>query len=312
MVYSSSLGVNPVTSDIGLSPQGSNYLWALFGVFSLALVILAFLTHTRPKNHRAFHHIGMAILAVTAVQYATQASNLGYASVPVEFIRSGSRGAFQVIGGAPIPPTRSIFYAKWVGYAVTMPLLVLLLLLATGFTLSRVFIVLFFTLLWIVCYLIGALIPTRYKWAFFTSGTVSLLYAVWSFVHPGRRSARNLGAEHDRSYFGHATALAFFFLIYPVVWGLSEGGNVLRVASEMFWYGVLDFLTKVAWLFSFLFAIEGIDYQSFGFHSGKYTDLPRGTNGGGNGQTDMAQHAGAGGPAATGASAGADAGTVQA
>ncbi|BGP43734.1 plasma membrane heat shock protein [Rhodotorula kratochvilovae] len=305
MVYSSSLEVNPVTSDIGLSPQGSNYLWALFGIFSLALLILAFITHSRRKHHRAFHYLAMAILAVTVVHYAAQASNLGYASVPVEWIRSGSRGAFQVLGGAPIPPTRSIFYSKWVGYAITMPLLVLLLLLATGFTLSRIFITLFFTLLWVVCFLIAALIPTRYKWTFFTLGTVSLLYVLWNVVHPGSRSARTLGREYHRGYSGHAFALAFLFLLYPIAWGLSEGGNVVRVASEMFWYGVLDFFTKVVWLFSFLFTVEGLDYGRFGFHSGKYTDTQHAGNGaygpgpGGNAHGDMAQR-GAGGPGMAG------------
>lgn len=42
------------------------------------------------------------------------------------------------------PSSRS----QWVGYVLTMPLLVLMLLLATGFTLSRIFLVLFFTVLW--------------------------------------------------------------------------------------------------------------------------------------------------------------------
>lgn len=108
------------------------------------------------------------------MHYAIEASNLGYASVPVEWVRSGSRGQLQVLAGAPTPPTRSIFYSQvrldfalfqkggagrvadsspssrsqWVGYVLTMPLLVLMLLLATGFTLSRIFLVLFFTVLW--------------------------------------------------------------------------------------------------------------------------------------------------------------------
>lgn len=32
-------------------------------------------------------------------------------------------------------------------------------------------------------------------------------------------------------------------------------------------YGVLDFLTRVVWLFAFLFAIEGLAYERFGFVS---------------------------------------------
>ncbi|GAA5940110.1 hypothetical protein JCM3775_007266, partial [Rhodotorula graminis] len=166
--------IGSVTSDIGLAPAGSVWLWTLFGVFTVSLLVLLGLAHSRSQQHCAFHYVAIVVLAITAVHYAVQASNLGYASVPVEWVRSGSRGQSQVRAGAPSPPTRSIFYAQWVGYVLTTPLLVLMLLLATGFTLSRIFLVLFFTVLWTVCLLIGALIPTRYKWALYAFAVAAL------------------------------------------------------------------------------------------------------------------------------------------
>ncbi|GAA5895589.1 hypothetical protein JCM8208_005275 [Rhodotorula glutinis] len=279
MGYTSSIDTNPVTSNIGLSPAGSNWLWALFGIFTISLLVLLGLAHSRPQQHRAFHYLGIVVLAITAVHYAVQASNLGYASVPVEWVRSGSRGQLQLLGGAPSPPTRSIFYSQWVGYVLTMPLLVLMLLLATGFTLSRIFLVLFFTILWTVCLLIGALIPTRYKWALYAFAVTSLFYTLWNMTFPASRSARTLGREYHRNHVGHAWGLSILFLFYPLVWGLSEGSNILTVSSQMFWYGVLDFLIKVCWLFAFLFGIESLDYSRFGFHSGKYTDLAQDIDG---------------------------------
>lgn len=92
-------------------------------------------------------------------------------------------------------------------------------------------------------------------------------------------------------------------------------------------YGVLDFLTRVVWLFAFLFAIEGLAYERFGFvstsshftlteanfassrqHSGKATDgaddrgNATGTNVGGNQPATMRSTNGGGGPpASTGA-----------
>ncbi|GAA6003333.1 opsin family protein [Rhodotorula paludigena] len=274
MVYSSSIAVNPVTSNIGLSPQGSNYLWALFGIFALTLLTLAFIAHSRHKHARAFHFLALAVAATTTVQYATMASNLGYASVPVEFVRNGTRGVTQILSGAPIPPTRSIFYVRYIAHMITTPLLLLMLLLCTGFALSRIFIVLFFAVLATVCALVGALVPTRYKWAFYTFGVVSLLYVLWSLLFPARRSSRRLGKGYHQTYTGGAFSLAFFLLIYPIVWGLAEGGNVIRVASEMFWYGVLDVLSKTVWLLGYLFSIESLEYDAFQLHSGKFTDPP--------------------------------------
>ncbi|BGP27894.1 hypothetical protein Rt10032_c14g5237 [Rhodotorula toruloides] len=305
--YTSSISTNPVTSNIGLSRPGSNWAWAMFGIFTLSMLTLGVVAHSRPMRHRAFHYIGLAILAATALHWATQASNLGYTSVPVEFVRSGSRGANQLRGGAPFPPTRSIFYARYIGWAVTWPLLVLLVLLATGFNLSRIFVVLFFALFSIIAALVGTLVRSRYRWMYYVFAVSSLFYVVWHLLHPAPRSARRLGADRGRVIRSAATSLGLLFLIYPIVWGLCEYGNVLTVSSEMFWYGVLDFLTRVVWLFAFLFAIEGLAYERFGFHSGKGTDGAdyRGnatsTSVAGNQGAPMRSTNGGGGPASTGA-----------
>ena len=42
--------------------------------------------------------------------------------------------------------------------------------------------------------------------------------------------------------------------MYPLVWGLSEGGNVLSPSGEMVWYGALDVLAGPALLFALLWA----------------------------------------------------------
>lgn len=144
----------------------------------------AFFAHSRPKGRRAFHYLAFAILVTTAIAYSTLAANLSYTPVPVEFVRSGSRGADQLAAGAAFPPTRSIFYGRvrpvhfvvseglnaphgetsgadrelrptqYIDWIIVTPLLLLMLLLCTGFTLSRIFIVLF---LQIVVMCVGAL-----------------------------------------------------------------------------------------------------------------------------------------------------------
>ncbi|BGP58413.1 plasma membrane heat shock protein [Rhodotorula sphaerocarpa] len=271
--YTSSLQVDPVRATIGLSAPGSNYAWALFGVFVIAALLLAAAAHSRPKGMRAFHYLGMAVLVTTTISYAGLAANLSYTPVPVEFVRSGSRGAAQIAGGAQVPPTRSIFYGRYIDWIIVTPLLLLTLLLNTGFTLSRIFIILYFQIVMIACGLIGALIPTRYKWAFYAFGCASLFYILWNVIFPGRKSAYRLGDDVGRTYTGHTLALGFLFTLYPLCWALCEGGNVLTVTSEFIWYGVLDLLVKVFWLFSFLFSIEDVPYDIYGFRSSKVTDV---------------------------------------
>jgi bacteriorhodopsin len=38
--------------------------------------------------------------------------------------------------------------------------------------------------------------------------------------------------------------LTLIWLLYPVAWGLSEGGNVIHPDSEAIFYGVLDICAK--------------------------------------------------------------------
>ena len=39
----------------------------------------------------------------------------------------------------------------------------------------------------------------------------------------------------------------FLWFLYPIAWGLSEGGNVIHPDSEAIFYGVLDILAKPVW-----------------------------------------------------------------
>ncbi|THG95166.1 hypothetical protein EW026_g6438 [Hermanssonia centrifuga] len=40
----------------------------------------------------------------------------------------------------------------------------------------------------------------------------------------------------------------------------------------MIWYGILDCITGPVFLLFFLFRLNSVDYSTFGFQSGKYTD----------------------------------------
>ena len=64
--------------------------------------------------------------------------------------------------------------------------------------------------------------------------------------------------------------LAFMLVMYPICWALSEGANVISPSSEMIWYGILDILAGPVFLFFFLWELRGVDYHTFGLHSGKF------------------------------------------
>ena len=99
----------------------------------------------------------------------------------------------------------------------------------------------------------------------------------YALLVQGRRTTFAAEGAFRKKYMMSAGFLSFMLLTYPVCWALSEGANVISPTSEMIWYGILDCITGPLFLLVHLFLLRSVDYESFGFSSGKYTDrsLPR-------------------------------------
>ena len=90
-------------------------------------------------------------------------------------------------------------------------------------------------------------------------------------LHAPRTEFAAAGAFKS-GYLMSAGFLSFMLFTYPLCWALAEGSNVISVTSEMIWYGILDCITGPIFLLFFLWQLRTVDYESFGFSSGKYTD----------------------------------------
>jgi bacteriorhodopsin len=89
--------------------------------------------------------------------------------------------------------------------------------------------------------LAGAFTESNYKWGYFVFSLVALFYIIYSLAIPGRRHASAVGPEVLRTY--HASGgLLLVALLYPICWGVSEGGNVITPDSEAVFYGILDII----------------------------------------------------------------------
>ncbi|KAH9900708.1 hypothetical protein C8Q73DRAFT_786128 [Cubamyces lactineus] len=216
------LDVNPPNATYNLSTHGSDWLWTVFSIFGLSLFVITAWTFMRPRGARLFHQIAIVVITTGALSYFSMASDLGATPIPVEFRGTG---------------TRQIWYVRYIQWFISFPLLLLELLLATGLSLSDIFTTLFMAIVLVVTGLVGALVPSTYKWGYYTFGLLALIY-IWSV---------------------------------SIVIALSEGANVITVTSEMIWFGILDILAGPVFLFFFLWKLRGVDYAAFGLQSGKYT-----------------------------------------
>jgi len=253
------VSINPPTSAIDITSHGSSWLWAAFSLFALSDLGMVAWMYVRPRTQRILHLLPVVILTASALAYFTMASNLGSTPITAEFY--GPHHQNQ----AGEPATRAIWYARYIGWTLALPLLVAEVLLATGLSATEVASALFMSVVFVVSYLVGALVSSTYKWGYFTLGTAALLYVVSYLVGPALHAAGTIGADVRRTYLPAAAAASFLLLLYPIAWGLADGGNVIHPDSEMVFYGVLDLLLQPAFLFAFLHQLRDVDVARFGF-----------------------------------------------
>lgn len=201
------------------------------------------------------------ILAIGSVAYFLQASNLGWTAIATEFSHYVPKGTL-----------RQVWYARYVDYTLTMPLLLLEFFFLTGLCTSDILIGCFMAAAWPACFLIAMLIRSTYKWAFFTFGTCFIIYLWYILLGPARVSAKRMGGDFHRTYLIGAGWFCLMTLIYPIAWGCCEGGNTISTTSEFIWYGIMDLFLKPFFLILFLILIGRLDLSRLQFYAGKYTD----------------------------------------
>lgn len=116
----------------------------------------------------------------------------------------------------------------------------------------------------VVTGLIGALVASSYKWGYFVFGCAALFYIAYQLTWESRRHANAISPEAGKTflYCGSLTVLLWF--LYPIAWGVSEGGNLIHPDSEAAFYGILDILAKPGFGALLLWGHRNINPASLG------------------------------------------------
>lgn len=73
---------------------------------------------------------------------------------------------------------------------------------------------------------------------------VAFLWVAWTVTWTARKHALAIGVDVHRTYLICGVWTIFLWFLYPIAWGISEGGNVIAPDSEAIFYGILDLLAK--------------------------------------------------------------------
>jgi bacteriorhodopsin len=254
------LDINPPSGDITLGVNGSNWLWAATAVYCITLVLLLVLTYFARAGEKIFHYLFTIALFSGSIAYFAMASDLGSVAVPVSNNPDKFAGA------------RQIFYAKYINWFVGWTPLTIAVSLLSGVSWATVIYHVGLVWVWIASWLASALTETNYKWGFFTFGLIAQLALSFSLLHIGRLAADRVGIS--RHYLPITGWLVFLWLLYPIAYGVSDGGNEITVTSSFIYFGILDVLTVPLLAYAFLLLSSSWDYGVLNLQFTQYGRVP--------------------------------------
>ncbi|KAI0451545.1 heat shock protein 30 [Xylaria acuta] len=239
------LDVNPPAGSEALSVNGSDWLWAVTAIYVVSFLAFFGLTFVARSGEKIFHYLFTIALLVGSIAYFAQASDLGY--VLVSEVNSSPRLAL----------TRQIFWPKYVNWVVSFPSVITALGLLSGVPWATIIYNIFLSWTWVVSYLISAFTTSNYKWGFYAFGTVSWLLLAFNTFSAGS-SAKRVGVSSDHTILSGWVNL--LWLLYPIAFGLTDGGNRIGVTPGFIFFGVLDVLLVPVLSFAFIFLARRWDY----------------------------------------------------
>jgi len=243
----------PLGDDFALTTGGSDWLWAVAALYSFLLLIVVGLTYFAKNGEKIFHYLFTISLFVGAISYFSMASDLG--STPIQ-TTDGDAG------------TREIFYVRYINWFVGWTPLITALGLISGVSWSTIVFNIVLSWIWVASWLSGALVATTYKWGFFTFGTFAYLLLAASLLYTGSITAKRVGIL--KQYWLVSGWLAFVWLLYPIAYGIDDGGNTIGVTEGFIFFGILDTVTVPVLAPVVLFLATKWDYRSLNLYFTQY------------------------------------------
>jgi bacteriorhodopsin len=239
------LTINPPAGDQFYTVNGSNWSWTVTAIYALTFVIVYALSFKARAGEKFFHYLFTVANLVGAITYFALASDIGFSVV-------------EASNNLNYGLTRQIFFAKYINWVVNFPIAIISLGVLSGVSWTTIIYNIFLSWTWIISYLVGAYTTTNYKWGFFAFGTIAWIALAISTLTTGLSSAARVDIRRD--YITLAGWLNLLWLLYPIAWGLSDGGNKIGVTPSFIFFGVLDVLLIPVLTYAIIFFSRKWDY----------------------------------------------------
>lgn len=198
---------------------------------------------TPAQGKRLYHVITTLIVVFAALSYFAMASGDGI----------GYHVTVDRDGDYTTEVHRQVYWARYVDWSLTTPLLLLDLALLAGISGGHTFIAIIADVIMVLTGLFAAFGSenTAQRWGWYAIACIAYLAIVWVLLVHGRGAAVRKGGKVSSFYAAIGGFTLVIWTIYPIVWGFADGARRMSVSSEIIAYAVLDVLAKPvfgAWL----------------------------------------------------------------
>jgi bacteriorhodopsin len=239
-------GSEPIYQVAG--DAGHRTLWVVFVLMLIASGAFTVMSWNVPLNKRLYHVITTIITLTAALSYFAMATAHGVTQTKIV-----EREQHDHVPDTFTTTYREVYWARYVDWTITTPLLLLDLGLLAGMAGGHIIMMIVADIIMVLTGLFAAFgsEDTPQKWGWYTISCIAFIFVFW---HLGLNGGANANAKGEklRTFFVSIAAYTLvLWIAYPIVWGIADGARKVSVDTEIIAYAVLDVLAKAgfgAWL----------------------------------------------------------------
>ncbi|KAF7562916.1 hypothetical protein G7046_g1252 [Stylonectria norvegica] len=221
--------------------SGMKTLWVVFVIMLVASAVFAGLSWNVPVNRRLYHVITTLITITAAISYFAMATGHATSYNCIEATEHHKH-----VKDTHHEQCREVYWARYVDWSLTTPLLLLDLCLLAGIDGAHTLMAIVADLIMVLAGLFAAFghTHTAQKWGWYTIGCVAYIFVIWHVALHGSRMVKAKGNNATKLFSSLAAFTLILWTIYPIVWGVADGARKASVDSEIIAYAILDVLAK--------------------------------------------------------------------
>ncbi|KAI9715290.1 MAG: hypothetical protein M1812_006101 [Candelaria pacifica] len=260
--------VLPTSSPIVVKAgdMGTSILWVVFVLMLISTIAFAAMAFRVPVQQRLFHILTAFITTFAAISYFAMATGDGNSYTHSVIIEKQ-----QHVPDLKQDFYRQIFWARYVDWSLTTPLLLLDLAFLAGLNGAQILVTIIADVIMILTGLFAALSTNDgQKWGYYAMACIAFLVVIYQLAVHGRAMAHTKDSKTGNFFTAIGAFTLVLWTVYPIIWGIGEGSNTVNVDGEILAYAILDILAKPVFGFWLLFThgrLDSTHYKLDGFWS---------------------------------------------